>query len=122
ATIYYKGIPLFCLYSLLNHRDKCFLILAARAPFYFTKGQRESIKLNYDGHSYVKFMQNGRGTKWICATRSTTKCRARIRTTKNDGLEVLHGSHNHEPMVKDGRRRTRTKLEISKPKIKTPRS
>ncbi|KAI8046396.1 hypothetical protein M5D96_002598 [Drosophila gunungcola] len=80
--------------------------------FFFTKGQRESIKLNYGGHSYVKFMENGRGTKWICATRSTTKCRARIRTTKNNRLEVLHAPHNHDlaPQKKErGRLRQRIK-------------
>ncbi|XP_030242146.1 uncharacterized protein LOC115563403 [Drosophila navojoa] len=65
------------------------------AVFYYTKGQRKSIKLNYGGHSYVKFMENSRGTKWICATRSTTKCRARVRT-KGEILEVLHGPHNHQ--------------------------
>ncbi|XP_070143266.1 uncharacterized protein pre-mod(mdg4)-U [Drosophila kikkawai] len=87
----------------------------AEASFYFTKGQRESIKLNYGGHSYVKFMENGRGTKWICATRSTTKCRARIRTTKNDRLEVLHAPHNHElTLVKKERGGLRKKVKKSK--------
>ncbi|XP_070137771.1 uncharacterized protein pre-mod(mdg4)-U, partial [Drosophila bipectinata] len=94
------------------------LLLSVEAPYFFTKGQRESVKLNYDGHSFVKFMENGRGTKWICATRSTTKCRARIRTTRKNKLEVLHAAHNHEVIVKDGRRRTRTKVEISSPKKK----
>uniref|UniRef100_A0A6P4G3G5 Uncharacterized protein LOC108053892 n=1 Tax=Drosophila rhopaloa TaxID=1041015 RepID=A0A6P4G3G5_DRORH len=89
------------------------LVFTGDTPqFYFTKGQRESIKLNYGGHSYVKFMENGRGTKWICATRSTTKCRARIRTTKNNCLEVLHAPHNHDlvPQKKErGRLRHRMK-------------
>lgn len=40
-------------------------------------------------------MENSRGTKWICATRSSTKCRARIRTTKESKLEVLFPEHNH---------------------------
>ncbi|XP_062127075.1 uncharacterized protein LOC133839499 [Drosophila sulfurigaster albostrigata] len=77
-------------------------------PFYFSKGQRKSIKLNYLGHSYVKFMENSRGTKWICATRSTTKCRARVRT-KDAAIEILHGAHNHEEAK---RRRERIKKPI----------
>lgn len=40
-------------------------------------------------------MENSRGTKWICATRSSTKCRARVRTTKDSKLEVLFAEHNH---------------------------
>ncbi|XP_070073802.1 uncharacterized protein pre-mod(mdg4)-U [Drosophila takahashii] len=92
------------------------LLFPGDAPqFYFTKGQRESIKLNYDGHSYVKFMENGRGTKWICATRSTTKCRARIRTTKNNRLEVLHAPHNHDlPPTKKDRGRLRQRMKSRK--------
>lgn len=80
-------------------------ILISDPPYYFTKGQRKSIKLNYDDHSFVKFMENSRGTKWICATRSTTKCRARVRT-KDNSIEILHGSHNHEKIK---RRRERPK-------------
>lgn len=41
-------------------------------------------------------MENSLGTKWICATRSSTKCRARVRTTKDSKLEVLRLDHNHE--------------------------
>lgn len=41
-------------------------------------------------------MENSLGTKWICATRSSTKCRARVRTTKDSKLEVLRSDHNHE--------------------------
>ncbi|XP_075144775.1 uncharacterized protein LOC142219896 [Haematobia irritans] len=63
--------------------------------FYFTTGQRSSVKLVYNNYHFVKFMQNSRGTKWICATRSSTKCRARVRTTKDSKLEVLYGEHNH---------------------------
>uniref|UniRef100_A0A1A9WMN7 FLYWCH-type domain-containing protein n=1 Tax=Glossina brevipalpis TaxID=37001 RepID=A0A1A9WMN7_9MUSC len=40
-------------------------------------------------------MHNSRGTKWICATRSSTKCRARVRTTLDSQLEVLFPEHNH---------------------------
>ncbi|XP_073819987.1 uncharacterized protein [Musca autumnalis] len=65
-------------------------------PFYsFTTGQRSSIKLVYNGYNFVKFMNNSLGTKWICATRSSTKCRARVRTTADSKLEVLCGEHNH---------------------------
>ncbi|XP_054086074.1 uncharacterized protein LOC128921785, partial [Zeugodacus cucurbitae] len=63
--------------------------------FYYTAGQRKSVKLVYGGYQYVKFMENSKGIKWICSTRSTTKCRARVRTTKNSQLEVLHAKHNH---------------------------
>ncbi|XP_069962017.1 uncharacterized protein, partial [Bactrocera oleae] len=68
---------------------------AGSQNFYFTAGQRKSVKLVYGGYQYVKFMENSKGIKWICSTRSTTKCRARVRTTKNSQLEVLHAKHNH---------------------------
>ncbi|XP_002058448.2 uncharacterized protein pre-mod(mdg4)-U, partial [Drosophila virilis] len=83
----------------------------AEPIFYFTKGQRKSIKLNFGGHSYVKFMENSRGTKWICATRSTTKCRARVRT-KDNALEVLHEAHNHQ-MSKRQRERAKSRRTLS---------
>lgn len=50
-------------------------------------------------------MENSRGTKWICATRSSTKCRARVRTTQDSKLEILFGEHNH------GLKQMKTKLE-----------
>lgn len=68
---------------------------AGSQHFYFTAGQRKSVKLVYGGYQYVKFMENSKGIKWICSTRSTTKCRARVRTMKNSQLEVLHAKHNH---------------------------
>ncbi|XP_065354462.1 uncharacterized protein pre-mod(mdg4)-U, partial [Calliphora vicina] len=76
--------------------------------FYFTTGQRSSIKLVYAGYHFVKYMENSRGTKWICATRSSTKCRARVRTTKESKLEVLRPDHNHDLI----------KQRIKKPKVK----
>lgn len=78
----------------------CFYLFSAFTfnNFYFTTGQRSSIKLVYNGFHFVKFMENSRGTKWICATRSSTKCRARVRTTKDSKLEVLHADHNHDLM------------------------
>ena len=54
-------------------------------------------------------MENSRGTKWICATRSSTKCRARVRTTKDSKLEVLRSDHNHDVI----------KLRSKKSKIKS---
>ncbi|EDV94600.1 GH22010, partial [Drosophila grimshawi] len=77
--------------------------------FFFTKGQRKSIKLNYGGHSFVKFMENSRGIKWICATRSTTRCRARVRT-KDNSLEVLHGPHNHQKTCHERERAKQRRL------------
>ncbi|XP_036323597.1 uncharacterized protein LOC118737291 [Rhagoletis pomonella] len=87
--------------------------------FYFTHGQRKSIKLVYGGYQYVKFMENSKGVKWICSTRSTTKCRARVRTTKNSELEVLHANHNHSFIQKNYARKVdgETKLN-AKPDIK----
>ncbi|XP_053946056.1 uncharacterized protein LOC129236011 [Anastrepha obliqua] len=85
--------------------------------FYFTAGQRKSVKLVYGGYQYVKFMENSKGVKWICSTRSTTKCKARVRTTKNAELEVLHEKHNHSFIQKRYARKVddlvETKLNIN---------
>lgn len=80
--------------------------------FYFTTGQRSSIKLVYEGYHFVKYMENSRGTKWICATRSSTKCRARIRTTKDSKLEVLRSDHNHD-LMKQRTKKPKVKLEVN---------
>ncbi|KRG00204.1 uncharacterized protein Dwil_GK26933 [Drosophila willistoni] len=82
----------------------------AYTSFFYTKGQRGSVKLNYDGHCYVKFMENSRGKKWICATRSTTKCRARIRITNDNCLEILHGTHNHDKSKRAPKDRSRDRM------------
>ncbi|XP_061397652.1 uncharacterized protein LOC133333358, partial [Musca vetustissima] len=82
------------------------------AVYTFTTGQRSSIKLVYNGYSFVKFMENSRGTKWICATRSSTKCRARVRTTQDSQLEVLYGEHNHS--LKQMKAKHEDKNEIAK--------
>ncbi|XP_059219138.1 uncharacterized protein LOC131995130 [Stomoxys calcitrans] len=78
-----------------HHQIFFFFLACTFNNFYFTTGQRSSVKLVYNGYNFVKFMQNSRGTKWICATRSSTKCRARVRTTKDSKLEVLFAEHNH---------------------------
>lgn len=66
-----------------------------KSEYYFTIGQRSSVKLVYQNYHYVKFLENSRGTKWICSTRSTTRCRARLRINRDQVLQVLYGDHNH---------------------------
>ncbi|XP_067618567.1 uncharacterized protein pre-mod(mdg4)-U [Eurosta solidaginis] len=88
-----------------------------KQQFYFTAGQRKSVKLVYGGYQFVKFMENSKGVKWICSTRSTTKCRARVRTTPNSELEVLYGKHNHEFIQKKFARKV-DKTTDAKTKLK----
>lgn len=89
-----------------------FHLLAAYtfSNFYFTTGQRSSIKLVHCGYHFVKYMENSRGTKWVCATRSSTKCSARVRTTKDSKLEVLRSEHNHD-RLKPRKKKLKVKLE-----------
>lgn len=91
------------------------VIKSVEQNFFFTTGQRSSIKLVYKGFQFVKYIKNSKGTKWICATRSSTKCRARLRTTSNANLEILCSDHNHEVLrTRMQNRNRRSKLLVSK--------
>lgn len=71
------------------------MMTKGKPEYYFTIGQRSSVKLVYQNYHFVKFLENSRGTKWICSTRSTTRCKARLRIDRDQVLQVLYGDHNH---------------------------
>lgn len=80
---------------IFEYVDEEVLLDESPREFYYVRGQRKSVKLVYDGYEYVKFMKNSMGVKWICSTKSSTKCRARIRLTTDERIQVLCGEHNH---------------------------
>lgn len=91
--------------------DEEILLDETPREFYYVRGQRKSVKLVYDGYEYVKFMKNSMGVKWICSTKSSTKCRARIRLTADERIQVLCGEHNHSGY--------RQKSKVHKEKVKS---
>lgn len=59
-------------------------------------GQRNALKLVYNGYDYTRSVTTFRGIKWLCARKNSTKCKARIRLNSDESITVLNGFHNHE--------------------------
>uniref|UniRef100_A0A1B0GHA1 FLYWCH-type domain-containing protein n=1 Tax=Lutzomyia longipalpis TaxID=7200 RepID=A0A1B0GHA1_LUTLO len=61
----------------------------------FTIGQRNSIKLIYDGYCYTKSYLANNTIKWVCSTKNYTKCRARLRFRRDMCVSPINTVHNH---------------------------
>lgn len=68
---------------------------AMPADTLFTIGQRNSVKLVHKGYDYTKSLTTWRGTKWLCAKKNMTKCKARVRLNTDKSITVLYEHHNH---------------------------
>jgi len=62
----------------------------------FIPGQRNAMKLFIDGCDYTKAYETNSSSKWVCATKNTTKCKARLRLDPvTRDIVMLNLSHNH---------------------------
>lgn len=43
----------------------------------------------YNGFDFTRSARNGRGSKWVCAKKNITKCKARLRINIDKTLTVL---------------------------------
>lgn len=66
----------------------------------FTIGQRNAVKLLHDGFEFTRSVSTSRGTKWLCAKKNVTKCKARLRRNPDKTVTVLKAEHNHPPKDK----------------------
>lgn len=66
----------------------------------FTIGQRNAVKLLHDGFEFTRSVSSSRGTKWLCAKKNVTKCKARLRRNPDKTITVLKAEHNHPPKGK----------------------
>ncbi|XP_059611350.1 modifier of mdg4-like isoform X9 [Phlebotomus argentipes] len=62
----------------------------------FTIGQRNSVKLIYDGYCYTKSYLANNTIKWVCSTKNYTKCRARVRFNRSMCVSPINTQHNHK--------------------------
>jgi FLYWCH zinc finger domain len=55
------------------------------------------MKLFVDGYDYTKAYEANASSKWVCATKNTTKCKARLRLdTLERRVVMLNLAHNHD--------------------------
>ncbi|XP_030374914.1 modifier of mdg4-like isoform X6 [Scaptodrosophila lebanonensis] len=90
----------------------------------FTRGQRGSKLLFFDGHNYVRNRRSGLKTYWICSKKGSTKCNARVVTNVINGVQkiVLESCHhNHTPNV-ERKKRSPLSNPTTKSRSKRPKT
>lgn len=61
----------------------------------FQIGNRNSLKLFYNGHFYTRSYTAEKSSKWVCDRKNMLKCKARIRLNRDKTCDVLNANHNH---------------------------